>query len=257
MIYNSSNDPIYIKKISLRVWSLRDEVETIVKSKVAVNGPDQVFTEINEIAEHYTSQNPHSLKLLKGGEANPDEASPPEETSTPEESPEATTTSEEANEASTEVQANADNEPSDDTDTDELKINTQRPNLPAEKIYSGKTLLSEVGMDKIHFFSDQQFLEGQSIVLEFQIPKRFIVNADIVFCRAYSMKSRIISANKMPYRVSARFTFLKPGERALLRDFLESIEVDMTKIQPKELPKESEGSGDVSDDLGDFGDLGI
>jgi hypothetical protein len=37
MIHNSSNDPVLIKKISLKVWSLRDEIESRIKSELDEN----------------------------------------------------------------------------------------------------------------------------------------------------------------------------------------------------------------------------
>jgi hypothetical protein len=254
MIYNNSNDPIYIKKISLKIWCLRDEVEAIVRSKISVNGDEITVEDFHQMAEKYSGQAAKPLKLIQGGEATPAPAPEAAEAQAKSES-EAQDAAEETAVAAEQAPEAANPAPVPQAASDEMHISTRRPELTPDKIFSGRTLLSEVGMDRIHFFSNQKFLEGQSIVMEFEIPKRFIVNADIVYCRSYSMKSRIISANKLPFRVSARFTFLKPGERALLRDFLESIEVDMTKVQVKELPKEEKSEG--GDDLGDFGDLGI
>ncbi len=68
-------------------------------------------------------------------------------------------------------------------------------NLSDDKISKGKTILSEIGMEKMFFFSSKAFTEGQSIVIQFCIPKTFIVNADVIYCRPFNIKSRIISQN--------------------------------------------------------------
>ena len=83
--------------------------------------------------------------------------------------------------------------------------------LPKEKIGRGMCVLSEIEIDGLCFFAPQKYIEGQSIVLEFLIPKKFIVNAEVLHCRYFNMKSRIIGENKLPYRVVVQFTFLKKG----------------------------------------------
>ena len=98
------------------------------------------------------------------------------------------------------------------------------PSLPPEKICHGKTFLSEIYMEQILFFSDRQYTEGQSIVIQFNVPEKFILNAEVAYSQSYSLKNRVISKTNLPYRISANFTFLKEGERTLLRKFLENIE---------------------------------
>ncbi len=100
-------------------------------------------------------------------------------------------------------------------------------------------------MDHLYFFSNQDFTEGQSIVVEFQVPKRFIVNINVAYSRPFNMKSRIISDRKLPFRVVGSFSFLKEGERTLLRQ-PEVKEVVAVK-------KKAQDSGDEDD--GEFGDL--
>ncbi len=141
-------------------------------------------------------------------------------------------------------ESKADAFPTEQPEGDETQIVMVRPKLPPEQIVIGRTILSEVHMDKIFFFSDYNFVEGQSIVIEFQIPKRFIVNANIAYCRNYNMKSRIIRTNQLKFRVCAEFNFLKKGERTLLRDFLRSVEPQVKGKAEAKGQKSAEDSGD-------------
>jgi hypothetical protein len=107
-------------------------------------------------------------------------------------------------------------------------------------------------MEKMFFFGNKGFTEGQSIVIQFCVPKMFLINADILYCRPYNMQSRIISKNNYSYRVLVKFTFLKEGERALLRQFIQSIEPDLSKIDKKKKSSDSKDESDFSelDNLG-------
>ena len=111
--------------------------------------------------------------------------------------------------------------------------------------------LAEIYMNEMFFFSNQSFLEGQSIVVDFLVPKRFLMNAVVTYCRPYNMKSRIISKNNHPYRIGIQFSFLKPGERTILRQFVSSIEPDVEEAT-QEVPKQDDGG---TDDFDIFDDL--
>ena len=103
------------------------------------------------------------------------------------------------------------------------------------------------------FFSNKAFTEGQSIVIQFCIPKTFIINADVIYCRPFNIKSRIISQNNYTHRMLVKFNFLKEGERALLRQFIQSIEPDVSKVVKKAAATEEdadEGDFNELDDLG-------
>ena len=105
-----------------------------------------------------------------------------------------------------------------------LRDETPEKRISDEKIHHASTILSEINMNDISFFSAQRFVEGQSVVIEFQIPKKFTVNAEVEYCRNYAMKKQIISKNELPFRGRSRFTFANPEERDLLRQFVSSIE---------------------------------
>ncbi len=167
MIHKSSTDPVFIKKIDLNIWTLRDEIEAVVGQKVKEKGSPLSAEEIEAIRREYVQETspdiPQNKRILGL--------------------------------------------------------------LPKEKIDRGMCVLSEIEIAGLCFFAPKNYIEGQSIVLEFLIPKKFIVNAEVLHCRYFNMKSRIIGQNKLPYRVVVQFTFLKKGERTLLRQFVESIQI--------------------------------
>ncbi|MBI2520438.1 MAG: hypothetical protein HYV97_08465 [Bdellovibrio sp.] len=287
MIHRQSNDPVLIKKISLRIWSLRDEVEARIKEHLAQEGdansstgndgvnsylqgliseytPNSVGTETSAPSPENSPENKPALNLIKGGqdEKSSDVADP----TVPPAAAEAPAVSEVTN-ADDQIQASSPTEnPVEATSEAEpqaepqiaapqvdpnapIIIRQKTPAIEPAKLCHGRTVLGEIYMDKMSFFAGRRFSEGQAIVIEFLIPKRFIVNADVVYCRHYSLKSRIISGQKLPYRISVKFTFLKPGERTLLREFLESIEPDLTTIKQEVKPKKPAAESDGLDDL--------
>ncbi len=209
MIHNSSTDDVLIKKISLIVWSLRDEIESKIQQRIArgeINPEDKVEFEkqIQQMRLQYSKTN-------LSAQVSTTEPTAPSELS------------------DQEMESLA------MSDDDSLNLNTDSDInfIPEEKVALGKTILSEISMDRILFFCNHSFIEGQSIVIKFNIPQAFVVNADIKYCRPFNFKSRIISKNSYNFRVLADFTFLKPGERALLRQFIQSIDAreDAPKLE--------------------------
>ncbi|MFW5887379.1 MAG: hypothetical protein ACOCUH_01140, partial [Bacteriovoracia bacterium] len=61
---------------------------------------------------------------------------------------------------------------------------------------------------------------------------------------------RIISPNRLEYRIQAKFTFQTKGERTLLRRFLKSIEPDLPPPPKKKPEKKDDDEGDLLDELG-------
>jgi hypothetical protein len=105
-------------------------------------------------------------------------------------------------------------------------------------------------MECLSLFCADSFIEGKNIVIEFLIPKTFSLNAEVLHCRKHSMSTRVISQQKLPYRACFKFSFLKPGEKSLLRQFLFSIEPEKVAAAPTE---ETEDKSD--DDFGELDDL--
>lgn len=261
MIHNSSSDPVLIKKISLKIWSLRDEIEARIQDKMA-EGTSLEEQEILQIRELYTSKaattnNVLSLKSNAELDTGDDEmARAMAAVEAEENAPDADA---EAEAEETKEEDGLDNivaiSPGVGSNADQniISISLEAPNISEDKVSKGKTVLSEISMEKMFFFCNKPFTEGQSIVIQFCIPKSFIVNADILYCRPFNLKSRIISQNNYTHRALIRFNFLKEGERALLRQFLQSIEPDVTKIVKKEeTTKDDDGS-----DFNELDDLGL
>lgn len=254
MIHNNSSDPVLIKKISLKIWSLRDEIESRIQEKVDAGS---ILDEqgIIKIREQYTTKSRAPDNIL--------EIKPAADLDTGEDEMARAMAEAEAEEKQEEAPATEDNPNnvvslSGDTinvvDENIISISLDAPNIPEEKISKGKTVLSEISMEKMFFFCNKPFTEGQSIVIQFCIPKSFIVNADILYCRPFNLKSRIISQNNYTHRALIRFKFLKEGERALLRQFLISIVPEFTKAEKKaEKKNEDDGGGD----FGELDDLGL
>lgn len=214
MIHNSSTDDVLIKKISLIVWSLRDEIESRIQQRIArgeLNPEDKVEFEkqIQEMRSQYSKSQTKNEKTNSSDQVSPNEATAPHELSDKE----------------------LDSLAMADDVSMNLNSDTDLNFIPEDKVAFGKTILSEISMDKILFFCNHSFIEGQSVVIKFNIPQAFVVNADIKYCRPFNFKSRIISKNNYNFRVLADFTFLKPGERALLRQFIQSI--DARESSPK------------------------
>ncbi|MGB0452227.1 MAG: hypothetical protein ACPGJV_00825 [Bacteriovoracaceae bacterium] len=313
MIHNNSTDPVFIKKIHLEVWTLREEIEFSVE-QAALNHQDdqaQLFAKIKKIQDEYNSNKtaPSALAEVtplsapteaaenqetpeQDGEnpeqieASAEESSEENSDETPEERPEdnlENNPDEEASEAqSADAEGNEDAEQAPEGETpfeevpsgnvtefpaseamegltgaaenaDNLLLFQKRPPLPEQRKFRGMTILAEITMEGIYFFSDQNLLSGQNIVLDFLVPRRFLIQAEVVFCRPYNMRSRIISNSSLPFRCGARFTFNKEGQRTLLREFLETIEPDyVPQAKPKKVAKvQEENHGDM-DDLDDL-----
>lgn len=247
MIYGNSNHPVLIKKINLRIWTLRDEIEAIIRSRIEESSDERpnLLDLIQEYKEkELVTEKP--LAVIDGEKVsdNEDEMLQAMKAAQDEESTEL-----KAVEADQEASA-SEPEISEEVQK-QVEVLRRVPNLDQDKIYSGKMLLAEIDMQNIYFFCERKFFEGQSIVLDFQIPMRFVVNANILYCRPYNMKSRIISANRLPFRVAARFTFLKEGERTLLRNFITSIEPTIEEISPVKKIQQTQAAEDF-DDLDDF-----
>ena len=172
-IYNTSNDPVLLKKIPLRIWKLREEVESIIQSRYEKATDKEKGVQIEDLAKEYST------------------------TSGPEK-------------------------------TNAEKIIQPTIMIPVEKTSFGKAIISEINMEGIRFFCSSSYIIGNSLVLEFQIPKHFTLNAVVLDNKEYDLKSKLISEKKLPYRLHLKWTFLKSGERTLLRDFLQSISLDKT-----------------------------
>lgn len=255
MIHNSSSDPVLIKKISIKIWSLRDEIETRIQEKMNAGEivPESLEQNLKELREQYTPKKSANVIGTIGNNPLPAEeddemARAMAEAMNGEESTEEVT--ENSDDEKTEI---PDNVVSLNTKAPEIEVHLAPPPIDESKISKGKTVLSEISMEKMFFFSNKAFTEGQSIVIQFCIPKTFIVNADVLYCRPFNIKSRVISQNNYTHRMLVKFNFLKEGERALLRQFIQSIEPDVQRMVKKEDSDSGEGNESGFDELDDLG----
>ncbi len=244
MIHGSSKDPIYVKKIYLKIWTLRSEVEQVVK-RAKQQSPEEVESIKKEYAYKGPLKQESGLTLIDGG-------SEPSEEDSAAEIEAAVDENDEGQEAEAKDQSSAGEE--EETAAEEQSagptqvIQRGSQHIEDHNIHHGVCVLSEINMDTFYFFTSKNLLEGQSIVIEFQVPKKFVVNAEVHYCRPFNIKSRVISENRLKCRVAANFSFLKEGERTLLRHFIQSIEPQIPEAI--EIPKaQSKSEGDEFDDL--------
>lgn len=298
VIYGGSNDPVFIKKIALKLWTLRDELEAVIHKRLQNLDPQTDPKQaIADLLEEYSAKRPNAdvlpmnsapaaaeemdpleaemaaaiaasapggtpandidpfeaamAQAIEGGDEAQDQVDSLMESGTADSSAEDMAAQMLAENAASSEAPTPTGESEPPKKANVVELFQRRPNLPPELVMNGKTVMAEVGMDQIHFFCSQKLLVGQSIVIEFQIPKRFRLCAEVKYCRQYSMKSRIISENALPYRILAKWTYLRPGERTLLRQFIESIEPVVPQHHVKGPIKPSEESDDF-DDLDDL-----
>lgn len=204
MIYKNSTAPVLLKKINLKVWSLKEELTHLILSQIDSTEENEL---IKKLVEDYTPEKP-KLRLIK----NEDDLEEPED----------------------QIQAPSEEKHEEEQDSSLEEITQKIVRLPEEKISQANTIMSEIYMDEIYFFSNSPFVEGQSIVINFCIPQNFIMNADVTFCQAYSSSNRVIGKGKLPFRVCAKFSFIRQGEKTLLRKFLEAVEPDLSDIKRSE-----------------------
>lgn len=253
MIYNKSGHPVEVKKISIRLWSLRDEIEAAIERRMKECEAAGVPLFIEDIKKFYnlnSTQTPENVLEMKPKASEDGMASLMEEIGKEvkeEEKKEATDaasaeskTLNEAEEIIAEqtMQGLENKKPNPIL---ERPYQRQAPDL--NKISYGFVLLADLNMENMLSFTKDKFLQGQSVTIEFLIPQSFMMTADVTYCHHYARTSRIISSTKPDYRLQSRFVFSVPGERDNLRSFLKSIE-------PTLPPEKKKMKKDAEDDLG-------
>ena len=254
MIYNKSGHPVEVKKISIRLWTLRDEIEAAIGRRMKECEAAGVPLFIDDIKRFYNlnlqaplneqsnvlqlkpaADNAESManlmESLNEDEPAPAEAAPAADGETPESK---TFTEAEQIMAEQNKQGLETKKPNPIL---ERPYQRQPPDL--DKISYGFTLLADINMESILSFTKDKFLQGQSVVVEFLIPQNFMMTADVTYCHFYALRSRIISSTKPDYRLQCKFSFSIPGERETLRNFLKSIEPTLPQ-GGKKMKKESE-----------------
>ena len=269
IIHRAAKGPVKIKKIKLRIWNLRDEIESILAHEIKEKGVDFAKKIIAELNNELSRKEP-SLSLIQGSKdaVAPSSPSTPSSADAPvddaeaemakailesQSPPPAAVDDGEAEMAKAIAEAEAaesGNAPAaaptpppsmppgpslvpGKDDGEGQVIYTRKVLLPENKIAEGKALLSEITLNEILFFCNQTFTLGTSVVVEFCIPQKFRINADVVYSRRVESTAKVIAENKMSYRIACHFTFLKRGEKTLLRQFLEEISPTAESLKSK------------------------
>jgi hypothetical protein len=261
MILSKSSHPVNIKMINVRVWTLRSEIEAAIKAITHAAGTVEYQNELEAIADFYRlSSHAQPAQTGSGNDAKPSLAlvdTPTEEVDedmaammdalgTPEKA--------EANDA--EQAPNSDAVATNVQATQEIK-NIQRTIPANESLSFGNLLLSDINMDMALVFSKNAFTIGQTVAIEFLIPKRFILSAEIDYCQSIVFKSKIISDKKPEFRIRLRFKHIYPAERTNLRNLLKSIEPNNLYKNKPSVKNESETEKSQTDIDSSLAELGL
>ncbi len=245
MIYNRSAHPVEIKKISIRLWCLRDEIEAAIERRIKECEAAGVPLYVDDIKKFYNmdlgapltdQSNVIPLRQKEDGinslmESIADEKTEGETPADSETLKTAETIIAEQTEAGLENK-----KPNPILDR---PYQRQAPDLA--KISYGFSFLSDINMENVLTFTKEKFLQGQSVVVEFLIPQTFIMTANVTYCHNFAMRSRIISSTKPDFRLQCKFSYDVAGEREHLRQFLKSIEPAFMAEKKKAKKVEDDG----------------
>ncbi len=69
LIHGKSSDPVFIKKIKLKIWTLRDEIEAVILKATELKGSALTDQEKTSLIDEYCPKNvvPPTLKVIDGG----------------------------------------------------------------------------------------------------------------------------------------------------------------------------------------------
>ena len=206
MIYGNKREAAPIKKIDLRIWRLRDEVETVIRDDLQKNASSIEKKNVVEKCRSRYARSTRDSNVLSFKERK-------------------------------KMEEKLRDNP-DQLGEFILGKEDDHPDIPENKITLGSLILSEIDINEMFFFCNRQFMAGQSIVIEFVIPNVFTINAEVLSGRSYNMKVRVISANKLPYRTHAKFNFYDDKEKLILERFIKSIESKNVGARSRKLKEE-------------------
>ncbi len=235
-IFNKSTHPVAVKRIPVRIWALRDEIEAALDRRIKECEVAGTPLFLDDIKEFYGMRTDKPLagqpQLQLVSEATTPQDSVDEMMEALAATPEEPTPAPVVEEAPAVVVEKADELVASQTPAEKAEApaapHVQRAYTrlapDSTKVSYGFALLADVNMDWMLTFSKEKFIQGQSVIVEFLIPHPFMMSAEIIMCHNYAMRSRIISESKPDFRLQCRFTYPIPGERTRLREFLTSVE---------------------------------
>ena len=229
-LLNKSNHPVEVKKVKVRIWTLRSEIEAAVAKRVESKGSEDSLTvDIEDIKTFYHNHIPAEVEEDLAAEETEGEES------------EVTKLTDEA--------LSEDTKSDDDKTTESEKEKFERV-IPEEKYIShGEVLLSDLHMDRVMLFTNEKFVQGQNIIIQFLITSPFVVSGEVQKVIHFARNSKIIKETRLDHRVQFGCSLMFPSERTNLRDFLKSIEPDIP-TPPKKLKTQDDSEDDDFDDLG-------
>lgn len=224
-LLNKSNHPVEVKKVKVRIWTLRSEIEAAIEKKLKSSEGE---IDISEIQTYYSTHIPSEVEeeIMEEESANSDE---------------------EVTKLTEEVLTESDQEKNKD---DNKPTPFQRCIPNEDHIFHGEVLLADVHMDKLLLFTNKKFLQGQNVIVQFLITKPFLVSGEILKTINFSRNSKIIKETKLDHRVSIRCNLLFPEERSSLRTFLKSVEPTIPTTPKKQKIQAENDEDDDFDDLG-------
>ncbi len=260
MILGKSNHPIEIKKVRVKIWTLRSEIELHLNKISSIIDEKEKTQKLEKLKRYFKliEKNSQGEVIDAGfsGSMNDDEfAKMAESIETEDEENKPEGEQVEASEAS-ESEAEIEEEDEEDNVVSlypkgiEL-IERQSP-LNAGM---GFVFLSDLNMNDGLLFSSEKFTIGQTVVIEFLVPKRFFISSTVTYCRNLDNNTKIISETKPKFRVCFENILSYPAERTNLRNFLKSIEptIPLEPMRPMTSSDSDDEDHDDLDELADFG----
>lgn len=264
-LLNKSNHPVEVKKVKIRIWTLRSEIEAAIAIKLEnTDESDLTKLDIQDIQTFYHNHVPREIEEDDFEDIDMDDSNVSELTTEEdvEESEEAEADESESDEAEKEEQTNDDTEDNkaqvesleeSDSEKEEASNSTfTRPIPKDEYIFQGELLLADLHMDQVMLFTDRKFLRGQNIIIQFMVTSPFVISGEVKHVVNFARNSKIIKEIKLDHRIQVECSLLFPDERSRLREFLTSVE---PTIPPA--PKRIKNISESDDDDDDFDDLGL
>ena len=241
-LLNKSNHPVEVKKVKVRIWTLRSEIESAITEKLQESESQDLSTlDIQDIQTFYHNHVPAKI-----------ESEIAEEESASDDTNVAKLTDEVLSENSESSEPSEDSENNDDTKEEAAsKKEFVRPIPNDDLVFHGELLLSDLHMDKVTLFTNRKFTQGQNLIIQFMITSPFVISGEVKHVVNFARNSKIIKETKLDHRLHIGCSLLFPNERTKLREFLLSIEPTIPAT-PKKHKAKSE-----SDEEDDFDDLGL
>lgn len=231
MIHGKSIDPVSLKKINLRLWTLSDEIESTIGHYLsptyqATPAQLQETTIDEEFIKNFYEGHWENLSGSKSP-ATPTLAAVPaplpeqdQQDQENKEQPPSPTPAPTLSLVPSEEQPPL----SKTQDLWKHRANFKRQVPQSDCQGLGQLLLYDLNIEQLSFFCSKSFAPGQEIVVEFDIPRSFAIVAKVLSVKNYQFHGRIISSQQYCHRLFCKIEHRYPGDVSLLRQFLTAID---------------------------------